>query len=92
VVAFGHTKLLVQLLADGADRAVTDHGERGVDVHAGHEAVAGLALLIHTLVEQADADNLVVFDQRLRHRRAGPDLDRARALHLCSNPLHELTH
>ena len=92
VVAFGQAELRVELLADGADRAVADDGERGVDVHARHEAVARLALLIHALVEQADADDFVVLDQRLGHRRAGPDLDRAGALDLGANPLHELAH
>ena len=82
VVAFGQAELRVELLADGADRAVADNGERGVNVHARHEAVAGLALLIHALVEQADADDFVVLDERLGHRRAGPDLHRA----ACSGP------
>ena len=92
VVALGQAEMRVELLADRADRAVADHGQRGVDVHAGHEAVAGLALLVDALVEQAHADDLVVFDQRLGHRRAGPDLDRAGALHLGADPLHELAH
>ena len=92
VMASRQAEMLVELLADRADRAVADDGERGVDVHAGHEAVGGLALLVHALVEQAHADDFVVFDQRLRHRRAGPDLDRAGALHLRADPLHELAH
>ena len=32
------------------------------------------------------------FNQRFRHRRAGPDLDGAGALHLRADPLHELAH
>ena len=59
---------------------------------------AGCAVLVHALIEQADAG----LDRRLSrfldargflcHRRAGPDLDRAGALHLRADPLHELAH
>ena len=96
-----------------------------MDVHAGREAVGGIALFVHALIEQADADDFcrrrgrarhsvravfaftkprrarsdaphhggfTIFNQRLRHGRAGPDLHRARALHLRADPLHELAH
>ena len=35
---------------------------------------------------------VAIFNQHFRHRRAGPDLDRAGALHLRADPLHELAH
>ena len=92
VVAFGQAEMGVKLLADRTDWAVADNGERRMDVHAWHEAVAGLALLVHALVEQAHADDLVVFDQRLGDWRAGPDLHCARALDLGAHPLHKLAH
>ena len=92
MMAFGQAELRVKLLADGADGAIADHGERGVDVHARHETVARFALLINALVQQTDADDLVIFDERLRYGSAGPNLDRASALDLGANPLHELAH
>ena len=57
VMAFRQAEMRVELLADGTDRAVADDRERGVNVHAGHEAVGGLSFFIHALVEQADADD-----------------------------------
>ena len=92
MVAFRHAELRVELLADGADGAVADHGERGVDVHARHETVARFALLINALVQQPDADDLVIFDERFGYWRAGPNLDRASALDLGADPLHKLAH
>ncbi len=92
VMALGQAELRVELLADGADRTVADDGERGVNVHARHEAVARLALLIHALVEQPDAEDFMIFDQHFGYRCAGPDLHRPRALDLCADPLHELAH
>ena len=114
--------MLVKLAADGTDGTVCDDCERGVNVHAGREAVGGISFFVHALIEQADADDFggrarhsvravfaffkprrarsdapyhfwfASFNQRFRHRRAGPDLDGAGALHLRADPLHELAH
>ena len=92
VMVFRQAEKVVQLPADRADRAVAHHGQRGVNVHARREALGGRALFVHALIQQADAGHLSVFDQRLRDGCAGPDLNRARALHLRANPLHELSH
>jgi hypothetical protein len=63
----------------------------------GMKPSAGFAFFVHALVEQAHADDLVSRSsisacERFRHRRAGPDLDGAGALHLRADPLHELAH
>ena len=56
-MAVGQAEMRIELLADGADRAVADDRERGVDVHARREAVGRLAFFVHALVEQTDADD-----------------------------------
>ena len=92
VVAVRQTELFVKLAANRADRAVTNHRERGVDVHAGGEAIGGIAFFVHALIEQADTNNFFLLNERQRNRRAGPDLDGAGALQLRADPLHELAH
>jgi len=52
----------------------------------------GIDKAVHALIEQTHADNFAFFDERLRDRGAGPDLDGAGALHLRPDPLHELAH
>ena len=51
MMAFGKAEVCVQLLSDGSDGAVADNGQGRVDVHAGHESLARLALLIQPLVQ-----------------------------------------
>ena len=87
-----HTELLVKLAADGTNGTVCDDRERGVDIHAGHESVGRISLFVHALVKQADSNDFLFLNQRLRYRRAGPDLDVAGTLHLRAHPLHELAH
>ena len=57
VVTFGQAKLFIKLAANGTDGTICDDGERGVDVHAGREAVGGISFFVHALIEQADADD-----------------------------------
>ena len=64
-MSFRYAKMRIELLADGADRAVADDRKRSVNVHAGREAIGGLALLVHALVKQTNPDDFVVFDKRL---------------------------
>jgi hypothetical protein len=92
VVAVRQTELRVELLANRTHGAVADDGERGVDVHTGRETVGWIAFFIHALIEQADTNNFLLLNERLRNWRAGPDLDGAGALHLRADPLHELAH
>ena len=57
VMAVRQTKNLVELAPDGADGTVGDDCQCGVDVHAGRKAVGRIALFVHALIEQADADD-----------------------------------
>ena len=59
-------KMIVELAADRTDRAVAYHGERRLDVHARHEAGIGIARFVDALVDHAQANHALVFDQRLR--------------------------
>jgi hypothetical protein len=57
VMAVRQTKNFVKLAADGTDGTVCDDCQRGVDIHAGRKAVGRIALFVHALIEQADADD-----------------------------------
>jgi len=92
MMARGKSKPGVELQPDRADGAIANHRQRGVNVHSRHETIAGPALLVHALIQQPDPLNLLAGNKRLGHRGAGPDLDRAGALHLRPNPLQELAH
>src|ERR1035441_8117077 len=82
MMTVGQAELRIELLADGADWAVTDDGECRVDVHPRQEAVARLALFIDPLVKQAYADDFTRGRARysvraasifIPHRRARSD-------------------
>ena len=62
-----------------------------MDVHARHEPAPGLSVLLHALVEQANAHHPVVLDEWFGDGRTGPNLDGPGALDLGANPLHELS-
>ena len=92
VVTRGQAEGLVELPADGADRAVANHGERSANIHPRRETVGGAALLVGALIHQAHADDLAVLDKSTGDRRGRPYLHGARAHHLGADPLHELAH
>ena len=92
MVVLGHAEMFVQLLAHGSYGTVGDDSERGMNIHAGHEAFRGGAFLSDSLIQQADADDFAVLDERLGYGSAGPDLHCACALDLSADPLHELAH
>ena len=77
VVAFGQAELRIELPAHRAHGTVAHHRQRGAHVHAGQEAGLGISVLVHALIDQADSQHPLVFDQRLLHRHARPDLHRA---------------
>ena len=92
-MAFGQAEVRVELLADGPDRAVADDRERGVNVHARREAVGRLALFCPRPGRASARRRLCLLSMSACDTgRAGPDLDRAGALHLRADPLHELAH
>ncbi len=89
-MAVRHAEMGVELPADRAGRAVPHDGQSRADVHAGCETLVGPPFPVHALIEQTDAKNLVLLDQRLGYRRAGPELNGSRALNLGADPLHKL--
>ncbi len=90
VVSLGHAEVIVELAADRADRPVADYGERGLDVHARHEAGIGIAGFIHALIDHAQADHAILLDQRLGDGHARPYLHAAGAQDLAADPEIEL--
>ena len=56
----------------------------------GRKAGLGIAFLIDALIGQAHAVHQAAFDERFRHRHAGPDLHRAGGHQLAADVLHEL--
>ena len=89
-VAVGQAELLVDGLADCADRAVADDSELRAHIHSGHEAVGGRAGFVHALIGEAQAFDLLALEKRRADRRAGPDLDQAGGHQLRADPLVEL--
>jgi hypothetical protein len=54
-MALGQAELLVESLADRADRAIADHGQLRAHIHAGHKAVGRSAGFLHALIGKANA-------------------------------------
>ena len=90
MVALRQSEVIVEGLAHGSYGAIGDHGEIGLDVHAGHEARIRIAGLVHALVHQPNAHHPVLFDQWLVDGGSGPELHQARCHQLGSHPLVEL--
>ncbi len=91
VVAFGQAELRIELPPHRAHRPIAHHRQRGAYVHAGQEAGLGIAVLIHALIDEADSQHPLVFDQRFLYRHSGPDLHRAGGHQLPADMLQELS-
>src|SRR5512147_3167953 len=73
LVALGQTEFGIYLAADCPDRAVADDGERGLDVHAGSEASAGIAVCVGALVGETNAGESFVVEEWSADRSSRPD-------------------
>ncbi len=60
----GQAELVVDSLADCADRAVADDGEWRTNIHSGHEAVGWRAGFVHALIGEPHPFDFVAREER----------------------------
>ncbi len=90
LVSRRHPETIIELASNGANGSVTNHGERGLDVHAGHITGVRFALPVDALIHHPHAHDGVILNQRLLHGHCGPYLHRAARHQLACHPLVEL--
>ena len=77
-------------MTDRADRPISDDRKRRAYIHSGSEAGLRVSLAVHTLIDQAHAQDLAILDECLVHRHPRPDLHCAARHQLRAYPLVEL--
>ncbi|MEZ4654059.1 MAG: hypothetical protein R3E12_10870 [Candidatus Eisenbacteria bacterium] len=90
MLSLGQTEPFVQPLSDRPGGSIADHDQTGVHVHPRHVARLRRARTVGSLIDETDADDPVVLDQRLTHRHAGPELDEPGRHEPAGHPLVEL--
>ncbi|OQB36727.1 MAG: hypothetical protein BWY06_02702 [Candidatus Latescibacteria bacterium ADurb.Bin168] len=75
MVAFREAEVLVKTLTHGTDRTVAHDGKACANIHSGHIAGVGCAILLDALIRDTHTDNLFPFEDRLSDGRPRPDLN-----------------
>ena len=85
-----HPEMFVDLPTNRTHRSITNHRQRGANIHPRREAVRRVAFLVRPLIDEPHTDNAAAIDQWLGDRCTRPNLNRTCIHQLCAHPLIEL--